>query len=862
MLTITFDMSFDQGHWPGPLANRNAAAGELWTGPRGLLNLIETFTGLRSPVDPRAVRVASLVPAVRATEGFWSRSAEVDPFGTAATLLKWRDYLRLHGWRGEKCGYRLAELARVTHDAPPGLPDRLLTAAQTISSINNTISELRLFEPPAEFPHTWRQVIDILEKTGTTISLQKIPPTRPAGDLAACRKASFSPAGDGSLQCLRPLTPGAAAQETAAWLSGLEDLSQTLIIGPDSTLDEALHRFGLPTTGAGIPIYDNSLLQILPLVLEMAWSPPDPQRALELLILPVSPIPRGIAFRLIRALQQYPAVGSEAWRQALAAGLQTISDPSRRKNLENRINAIFAANLSGHQYPAVEIKARLDLLRFWARGRMENKATEEAFNWDYLAAQLENAQRLVDLSGLQNFTAPQIRRIVHDITAESETSALYEDQAGLPHVDAPECLVGQAKNIVWWSFTRDAAQSVFNDPFSDDEKQALQDIGVHLPDPGQQAIRHAARWQRPLLLSRKRLILVCPENSNTNEEQHPHPLWDELLARLAPNAHTGLLETREIISSAKPPAEKRKSIALPSPVTELHIDPSLITHSESESPNSLSDLLSCPFRWVANYPGKLSGGLTATLSSPEELEGWFIHEILRQVLEKGWQTPETAAKTAGEIFDRDGPLLAAKFFLPGHDDLRARVKRNTETAANHLFRLIGQGGFTVGAVEKDYELSVRSLGIKLRGRPDLVLESPRAVIDFKRGGINFRQKEIANGTSVQLAVYGHLLRGEESRPFPPAAYFMLKAGELITSDSQTFPEAITIEGSPLADTWQAIKDTYKEIRQELDQGVIQITGNQEDAPAESEIKDGRLFLTPCAFCVLGVLCGQALETGL
>ncbi len=855
-MKLTFDMAFDKGHWPGPLTNRKATAGELWVGPLGLLNTVETMTGLRGPGLPRAVRVASLVPAIRDTNGFWSESAGVDPFGTAAKILEWRDYLRLHGWHGEKAKGRLPALAQVTADVLPGIPDRLLQAADAITGRNNVIAGLNLFEPPTDLPQTWQHVITVLAQTGTTVSVNGIIPAKPGGDLAACRKSPFVPSGDGSLQLLRPLTPGAAAQEAAAWLSGLSNPDRTVIIGPDNTLDAALYRFGLPTTGGSVPVYDNALRQILPLVLEMAWSPPDPQRALELLILPVSPIPRSIAFRLIRALQNYPAVGSEDWHRALADGLQNITDTNRRNNLKKRLEAIFNPSIGGKQYPAAEIRLRIELLRAWARGRLRNDTSGD-IDWHPLIAQLENAGRMIDLSGLKSFTAPQIRRIIHDITVESHALPLYQHQAGLAHVNDPECLVAPAENILWWSFNRDAAGSVFTDPFSDNERQSLKDIGVILPDPGRQAIRNAARWQRPLLLAESRLILACPENSLTNDAQSPHPLWDELIGRLKKNANPAVLEAQEIHSPSKPGTQKRKRIALPHPETGLHIDPGLVTKRETESPNSLSALFSCPFRWVATYLGNISSGLSASLSSPEELEGWFIHEILRRLLEQGKQTPRAATKNAGKIFDQQGPYLAARFFLPGYDDLRARVRSNTVTAAERIFQLMDRVGFSIDAVEQSYEQKVASLGIKLNGRPDLVFASPQAVVDFKRGGVKYRQTELANGTSLQLTIYGHLLRKKEKAPFPPAAYFMLKTGQLITTDPGAFSDAIVIDGVDAEDTWSAIKSTYKSIHEELDQGEIQIPGNDEDPPKESRIIDDRLALTPCAFCNLGALCGQS-----
>ena len=96
-MKITFDPAFDQGCWPGPLSDRHAVSGELWLGPSGMLGVLETMTGLSGPSIPPALRAAELVPYVRSISGFWSRSAQVDPFGTAKRVLQWRDLLWMYG---------------------------------------------------------------------------------------------------------------------------------------------------------------------------------------------------------------------------------------------------------------------------------------------------------------------------------------------------------------------------------------------------------------------------------------------------------------------------------------------------------------------------------------------------------------------------------------------------------------------------------------------------------------------------------------------------------------------------------------------------------------------------------------------
>ena len=857
-MKITFDPAFDQGYWPGPLSDRNAVSGELWLGPSGMLGVLETMTGLNGPSIPPALRAAELVSDVRSISGFWNRSAQVDPFGTAKRVLQWRDLLWMYGWRSQPVSMRLGELAEVTSKASPGFPDRLLMVAETLVDANNAVEDLILLEPFDRLAPVWQTALQSLQKTGTKIIEKKLESVKSDGDLASCGKTVFKPKGDGSLQLLRPATCGTAAHEVAAWLSTLKDPNKTIIIGSDSILDQAIYRFDLPTTGAGIPVYENTLMQILPLTLSMAWDPPDPQRALELLILPISPVPRGIARRLSRALQEYPAVGSDAWNSALKDGLDAIEDKSARNRLKKRIDTIFGASFKGSQYPVTEIKARIDLLRSWAKGRMPKD--EPAYQWQALIAQLENCRRIVELSGLSHFTAPQIRRMLYDITEESGTTPLYEAQAGLATVGAPECIAGKAEHVIWWSFSRDTAPNITSDLFTEREHADLEKEGVLLPRPGNEAIWAAERWQRPLMFTTGNLVLVCARQSPDGGEQYPHPMWDELAGRVKDSAGLKELERDVLVSQSKRTRKNRDSKAFPEPVLNWNVNPYLIIKRPKESPNSLASLISCPFKWVVHYLGNVWGGVTATLDSPEKLEGWLIHEILTRVILKNTKTPEAAGKQAVSIFDREGPRLAAHLFQPGFDDLRAEVRQAARTAARELFRMLKAGKFTVRSVEETYAIRVRSMGIEIEGRPDLVLKSPDAVIDFKRGGVNFRRDELAGGTSLQLAVYGHLVRGKETAPFPPVAYLMLKAGDAITVDPEAFPDAHVIDGPSPKETWNAVKESFKQIWEELQDGNVNACGNDPDGPQKSELSDGLIFLQPCAFCDLPILCGQAFSS--
>ncbi len=89
---------------------------------------------------------------------------------------------------------------------------------------------------------------------------------------------------------------------------------------------------------------------------------------------------------------------------------------------------------------------------------------------------------------------------------------------------------------------------------------------------------------------------------------------------------------------------------------------------------------------------------------------------------------------------------------------------------------------------------------------------------------------------------------------------MLKAGDAITVDPEAFPDAHVIDGPSPKETWNAVKESFKQIWEELQDGNVNACGNDPDGPQKSELSDGLIFLQPCAFCDLPILCGQAFSS--
>ena len=866
-MRIVFDPDFEYGSWPGALRGRPASAGEDWLGPSRLAQVLEQSLGLNAPRTTLTERTARLVPAVCASDGFWSVSAAVDPFATARRLLQWRDTMAMGGWRGEGTQPRLAALAALMVDCAPGLPDRLWAINGELARRSPGIESVELFLPRSDLEPLWQQTLSLLEQRGTRVLHTQLAASvpLPGTDLAGARSQRFNPTGDGTVRLLRPAGPLAAAEEVAAWLACLGNPPETLIVGGDPVLDAALHRHGLPTTGAIHDLPETAVLQILPLALDLGWMPQDPQRAYELLSLPAGPVPGAVAGRLRNALAQWPAVDSDAWRQALTEGLDLIEDADRRSRVKQRLDVLWDARVPRTgAYPTTEVTRRATVLREWLLKRAALDDTN-ASAWRAGASQCEVVLALVQRSGVVELSAAQLRHLVIEATRDVAGEAPFVPQAGLNAVGTPGGVAGPASIIVWWRFNWSAVTGVERLPLTRAERDELRNVGVTLREAAQIAAALARGWRRPLEQARERLLLVCPEKDGAGEELHPHPLWDELVARVDAERNRRRVAERALLAASlhdAVPRRRRDLLPLPAPKPGWLVDAGPIERRSQESPSSVEKFLQCPFQWVVEYVAKLHAPDAVQVddgTNPRVL-GDLLHAIMNRLFAGPHREPEEAAIEAGNIFDREAPRLVAALFLPGADTQRERVRRAAVRTAETLYALMASGGLRVETTEQD--LAGEAFGTRFGGRVDLVLGPPARVLDLKWSGANSKRQALKGGSAIQLAAYAFLERQGQG-VFPPVGYFVMDLQRLLTTEQQAFPGAEQVDGPSPQDTWQALTTTHASQWQGVAEGHVDAPGagmTPKERARKGHVENGRLIVPlACRWCDYTTLCGLAFE---
>jgi len=503
------------------------------------------------------------------------------------------------------------------------------------------------------------------------------------------------------------------------------------------------------------------------------------------------------------------------------------------------------------------MERRLKVANAWM-GSMRSYTDGDPAPWDRALGQVDLFRQLVAASGLTTLTRPQIQRLVDDATASADAEVPHPPQAGLVAVRDPGSLLGPADTVLWWNFTRESAPGVDTIPLSPAEIAALADAGVVLPGPAQRAEQNATRWRRPLQLTRERLLLFCAEKDGANEDLFPHPLWDEIAARTLPTEHGHRLVQSRPSTDRMPEQELAEALELPGSQRDWSVDAGAVPHRKNESPSSIEKLIGCPLAWALQYAGRLYPGASASLPAENNLWGSLVHHVLEQVLADGLpETPEKAEQDAKGVFDAQAPQLAAPLYRVGSEFDLARVRQIAGRSAHEITRQLHSVGLDVLSMEKT--IKGQALGQQFNGQPDMVVGSPKAVIDLKWSGANYRTDLLEAGIAGQLASYSYLLREGPSGRFPAAAYFILTDQRMLTTDGEAFPEAEVFRGSPPDETWLALRKAWERARDRVDDGDLDARGIPDEngaKPPKPGIVDGAIVLKPgCMFCDYRLLCG-------
>lgn len=870
----------------------------VW-GVTALLANLELRLGLPTPDLTDAVRVQRwsqrLDEVHAASPRFYSASYGVDPLGTATTLLSMRDELVAAGWNGEPipgARERIDTFVELESAAQlsPGTADRIRLVERELERIPSVpMEELRLAEPRSLWPRRWQGVFARLESLGVRVHEVPVAPP-PAGitDLARVQARLLGDSGptspfegDGSLVVLRGETSWEVGRALAAMLRPFGGVRTAIVRGGDlRALDDALVEQGLPSEGVSSGSRWRPVTQVLPLALELAFEPRDPYRVLELLTLPVGPFDGLVGRELARALASAPGIGGPEWREAKETIAERLGDGAKASLA--RVSEWL--EMPGHRNvaPRSALLATIDRVRSWLQGRLafEREKGEHPARISTLGAAFAQAQALHDAlahevrEGLDLVAA---RLLVEQITADVRFELSPERASRLDPVDSPSGLRVPRDLVVWWHCVSETSWRPPARPWRRAEVAALGAAGVLLADPAERLAAEARAWRQVVLAARQRLVLVMPRWA-AGEPLEPHPIWDEIVARLGATPADVRRVSREAPDLVSGPSAPRAvetvdlgALALPEARPEWAIDGGQLRPALRHSASSLEALVGCPLRWVLTYAAGLREGGIASISDGPVLFGTLGHRLVEElhgagVLAQGIELERHFDEHLERLLREEAAVL----LRPGMTFELAQLRRQYLVAVQQLVALLAASGLTVADVESEIDVSWRRG--QLKGRLDLLLSDRKGrevVIDLKWGKSRYRGL-LEAGRAIQLSVYVTARRLSTGAPrTPPAGYFTIKAGEMLTLDGEAFAGVQPLAGPSLDETWMKLERTVDFVEQQLAKGRVPVTGVTRSLPLLEALRvpepDRAKALeletgASCEYCSYSAICGKSWET--
>jgi RecB family exonuclease len=393
----------------------------------------------------------------------------------------------------------------------------------------------------------------------------------------------------------------------------------------------------------------------------------------------------------------------------------------------------------------------------------------------------------------------------------------------------------------------------------------------------------ADAWRRGVLAARQRVVFAVPRTAK-GAAKSPHPLWDEISARLRLDDAATARLTRHVSSflgDARGPeldslvsTVEIAALSLPEGRGVWRVDPSSLEEDLAEAgtgAKALETLASCPLSWVLERRANLRSGAIAKMSRGPHLNGNLSHRLVEELFLAGAFDLEEEAYVAQSERSLNHLLVTegATLLLPGAANERVQLTRQILGAMRGLYRYLRKAKFRIAAVEESVE-SDSPIGT-LHGRLDVRLiddAGKDAVLDLKWGASSSRAL-LNEGRAVQLAAYSRALRKRTARnSLPPAAYFAVGASKVLTTDVRMKAER-EIDGPSLDETWMRVERTAQAVVQKLGRGEILVSGTRKalpllDALGVAQADRAKFYESSgdaaCKYCSFPAICGRAWES--
>lgn len=776
-MTILFHPCYDSRCRLDSVRRGQALLDTLTLGPFGLLQELELRLGLTAASTSNLLRTVEYVKLLR---NYFSAhpdspfvcSFETDEFNVAAELLRWRDLLRLAGWKASMRGIskRIDLLSSLEPNfASPALGDRWQAVLEELPKHRLTDWTLELHAPKQLLFPLYERLLDQLERSGVRIREAVQQAARPE-QVRRIRVRDF--------------------EEAFRGIPTLDPKRWTLICSHGKLLNNVLRLNGCPTTESSIRENDSSVVQLFEAGFSLFIHPSeevpeavDIYRLLNYLQARPNPIPARLNLALQRLLTSEAGIDPERWQTTVDEALTADeTDDEARNRIRRRLDALlnpFFEAVSPRAIPLDRLKMYARSLRGWAlqRSRLGDEASGAL---PQLAEMCDVMLALLDSYSEETIDGRLLQGWISSIRIDASIRNTEAQVGSFDVVEHPAALVDPVDWAVWVDCVEMPDLHYDFEFLGPDERKGLEGQGVRVWTRTEEMRVELELIRRGVGQVRRELILITPE-SDRGTRLEEHPIVDDLRGeKLEPFP----VETCTMPVELPPLCQK---------VPEFRIAPGKIAPRETESATSLDLLIQRPFDYVMQYAARLRPGGVRELDELNLIEGRVAHRTLELIVRQtaGDRNAMAGILVRREDFDRHF-LEAVRecglgLLLARHAIERKALQERLHNALSALMQILPRYDLRVEGVEQEASAPLLDVGKPLlTARVDLLLRNRTGdpvIFDLKWSRSEKRYEAlIREGRDLQLRVYDHAVSCSLGRPVAATGYFLLGRGQLLSAD--------------------------------------------------------------------------------
>lgn len=817
-MTILFHPCYDSRCRLDSVRRGQVLLDTLTLGPLGLLQELELRLGLTAATSSNLLRTVDYVKLLRDyfpahPDSPFAPSFKADEFNVAAELLRWRDQLRLAGWKASMRGIspRIDLLADLEPSfARPALGDRWQAVLEELPKHRLTGWTLELHAPKQLLFPLYGRLIDRLGACGVRIRESVQQATRPE-QVRRIRVRDFAEAFRG--------------------IPTLDPKRWTLICSHGKLLNNVLRLNGCPTTESSIRENDSSVVQLFEAGFSLFIHPSeevpeavDIYRLLNYLQARPNPIPARLNLALQRLLTSEAGIDSERWQTTVDEALTADeTDDEARNRIRRRLDALlnpFFEAVSPRAIPLDRLKMYARSLRGWAlqRSRLGDEASGAL---PQLAEMCDVMLALLDSYSEETIDGRLLQGWISSIRIDASIRNTEAQVGSFDVVEHPAALVDPVDWAVWVDCVEMPDLHYDFEFLGPDERKGLERQGVRVWTRTEEMRVELELIRRGVGQVRRELILITPE-SDRGTRLEEHPIVDDLRGeKLEPFP----VETDTVPVELPPLCRK---------VPEFRITAGKIAPRETESATSLELLIQRPFDYVMQYAARLRPGGVRELDELNLIEGRVAHRTLELIVRQtaGDRNAMAGILVRREDFDRHF-LKAVRecgmgLLLARHAIERKELQERLHKALAALMQILLKYDLQVDGVEREASVPLLDSGRPmLMARVDLLLRNRAGnpvIFDLKWSRSEKRYEAlIREGHDLQLRVYDYAMSCNLGRPVAATGYFLLKRGQLLSANLPALQGYVKQVDAPrtTAEALARIRAGYERRYQEFREGLIE-----------------------------------------